>query len=303
MDRYNSKAKDAANAIHDASSHDGLKDSWWDRNFGWISTVMKIVAIVIIVLVVIAIVLACPAVLAGLVDLGLSAGFLAGATTAAEWGAFGLTVASGVFDTAAAETGKGSWTAVGLDAFALCTFGFGKLAEAGVKGLTEGGGDVAKAVAGGRAGRAAAQAQGVPGWIYSLGSRSETLRSLFSFSPKLTGALKSATEAASKASESVEEALKAVKGSNALGALTQSIDLSTDVAKLSKLATDFPTVLRIAGARGGALGLAAVDGAAQSTAFVTAATYNISNDIKDMLEQWRIDETANLWRQPLVHVR
>ena len=57
---YRSAAARAARQIGSAISHDGLKDSWWDRNFGWISAVFKIIAIVVVVLAVVALLLAMP---------------------------------------------------------------------------------------------------------------------------------------------------------------------------------------------------------------------------------------------------
>jgi hypothetical protein len=57
---YQSAATKAANAIYAEINHDGLKDSWWERNSGWISTVFKIVAIVIMVLAIVSLILICP---------------------------------------------------------------------------------------------------------------------------------------------------------------------------------------------------------------------------------------------------
>lgn len=306
--RYNSKAGAAADSVNQASHHDGLHDSWWDRNFGWISTVMKIIAIVIIVLVIVAIVLACPAALAAIAGfLSVEASTLAAVATVAEWAAFGLTAASTAFDIAAAKTGKGSWTSVILDVASLCTFGFGKLAEAGIKGIAAGGEAVGKGVTAGRAGRAATRAEGVWGSLYSMGSKSPELRSLLSLSPKVAKALEAGDKAASAATEELEAALKGVKANGMFAALTQSTDIGKDVAKLSELAKKFPTVLRILGAHGAGVGLAGVDAAAQTGVFGVAAGYTVVSQAQELIDDAALDRRlqriVHEFQQPVVPLR
>ncbi len=178
---YRSAASRAAHQIGSAINHDGLKDSWWDRNFGWISTVFKIIAIVVVVLAVVALLLAMPwtaAFAAGMLSLlgsevtaAAVAATLSTVSTGIGWALLGVTAVQAAYDGTAAATGKESWTAFTLDMVALVTFSFGKVADAGVKALTETATGTGTAAAAGRAGRAAMSARGLPGFLFSLGSR------------------------------------------------------------------------------------------------------------------------------------
>jgi len=127
---YHTAAGAAARKINDAIGHDGLKDSWWDRNFHWIKIVMEVIAVIVIVLAIAALLLACPFA-AGFVLFGLTAETLA---TIAETALVVLTLVQLAYDSTAAATGKESWTAAILDVVSLCTFGFGKLAAARAQG-------------------------------------------------------------------------------------------------------------------------------------------------------------------------
>ena len=108
---YHTAAGTAAKKINDAIGHDGLKDSWWDRNFHSIKIVMEVIAVIVIVLAIAALLLAFP-LAAGFVLFGLAAETLA---TMAETALVVLTLVQLAYDSAAAATGKESWTAAILD--------------------------------------------------------------------------------------------------------------------------------------------------------------------------------------------
>lgn len=273
---YHSAAATAATTITNELNHDSLKDSWWDRNFGWISKVFMVIAIVIIVLAVVALVIACP-LTAGLLAawLGVSASTLATVGTVIGWVAFGLTIAQTVYDGVAAGTGKESWTAFALDLVALATFGLGKGVEAIGEGLAEGGESVAKAVAGTRAGRAAMSANGLPGFLYSIASRSDSVAGLV----KLLGggdALSAASDAAKAATATVEEVVKGASATNLTTLLTMSSGIGEDAAKLNAINKAVPGVMRI-GARLTLLqGLAGAEGIAQWGSFLGGGAFTIN---------------------------
>ncbi len=67
------------------------------------------------------------------------------------WTAVGLTVASGLSHTMLAATGNGSWVDVGLDVFALVTFGMGLAAARGLQGAQQAARAAAATEAGDRA--------------------------------------------------------------------------------------------------------------------------------------------------------
>lgn len=303
---YNSKAKQAADAIGDAASHDGLKDSWWDRNFHWIAAVMKIVAIVIIVLAVIAIVIACPFSAALLVGLGVSAEALATVATVVELTSAVLVGLSLLFDSTAAATGKQSWTAAELDVLALCTFGFGKVAESALGGLAKYGEGVGKTVTSARAGRAYAAARGLPKALYSLSTRSPLARSLFKLSSRVGTVIDGADQAGAAASKTLATTIKGVKGSNLIAALSASSDVAADYAKISKLSTEVSGTVRLAIVKALGTAVAAADSTAQS---VTVAVTNgyaghtmYAEPRNDAALEARLDEIIARFRHQLVHV-
>ena len=136
--RRNSAARHAAASIRDATSHDGLKDSWWDKVKDWtgkqwdsfidwvhqhagkingwadllgkISSTLSVISMVIAFIPVLDVL--APALLA------ISAG---------------LTVISLVLHTMTALSGDGSWIAVGLDVVGLVTYGWGRRAVTGAR--------------------------------------------------------------------------------------------------------------------------------------------------------------------------
>jgi hypothetical protein len=123
--RYDAAAHRHATAIRAVRTGDGLHDSRWDKfketisnwsrvisdvcnGLGWLATLCAVVAL-----------------------------FVPGLNVLA-WIALGATALSLIGHTSLAATGNGSWFDVGLDVFALVTFGAGRLAGRGVKVAREG---------------------------------------------------------------------------------------------------------------------------------------------------------------------
>ena len=116
-----------ASVIHSACD-DSMKDSWWDSFKEWVSQYAGIIKDICQVLEVIATVLAIVALFIPGLDI----------VAALLWIGFGLTALALVGRVMLAATGNGSWLDVGLDAFAMLTFGAGKLASGGLKAAAEG---------------------------------------------------------------------------------------------------------------------------------------------------------------------
>jgi uncharacterized protein YukE len=282
---YQAAARRAAQAIEAEINHDGLKDSWWDRNFGWISKVMTIFAIVVAVLAIVALLLICPwtaALIAEFLSWGLGL-FGAEAVTATALASIGttlgyyvaaLTAVSAVYDGIAAGTGKESWTAFWIDIASLATFGMGEGAGAIMKVLADGAEDAGEAVAAGRAGRAFVADHGLPGFVYSVANR---MGAAGEFAMKVLGkgdVLKGAVDAASDAREGIEAAVKAAEPGNFGTLWTMNRDVATDWAKLGVLNDTVPGVIRIMVPQAAGRAVMAVDGLAQWSGMALGDTWN-----------------------------
>jgi uncharacterized protein YukE len=291
---YHTAAGAAARKISDAIGHDGLKDSWWDRNFHWIKIVMEVIAVIVIVLAIAALLLACPFA-AGFVLFGLTAETLA---TIAETALVVLTLVQLAYDSTAAATGKQSWTAAILDVVALATFGFGKLAAPALKALAEGGLDAGKVVSAGRAGRAFMEDNGLPGILYSLGSRSGLVRgamSMFGKGPVIDGAIGAANDAKTALTELVEGA----KPTNLQSLWSWSKEAATEVGKLNILGDKLPDVARVTFRQGVGQGLYVADGAVQWGGFATAGGYNAHAIVSETFSDEGVGQTLADFRHML----
>jgi uncharacterized protein YukE len=284
---YHDAAGKAARAIRDEISRDGLKDSWWDRNFGWISKAFMIIGIIVIVLAVVALVLICPlsaAFIAGLIGAELTATISA----AIGWTILGLTAAQAIFDGIAAGTGKESWTSFILDIVSMATVGLGEgLGQVGkllpevdgllprlLEPLTEGAEGAAKSVSAGRAGRAFMSGQGLPGVLYSLGSRSGLVATVMDWAGQ-GGKLAGAVDAASAARETIETLAKGTEPGNLLSVFAMSSDAAEDWAKLSALGGKVPGVVRIVVPQAIAGTAIALEGGVQWASFIGGNSYQI----------------------------
>jgi uncharacterized protein YukE len=282
---YHAAARGAAQAIEAEINHDGLKDSWWDRNFGWISEVMTVFAVVVAVLAVVALLLICPwtaVLIAELLTggLGLLGTGAVTATAAISFGSSlgyvvaGLTAVSAMYDGIAAGTGKESWTSFDIDIASLATFGIGEGAGAILKVLADGAEGVGKAVAATRAGCAFMADQGMPRWAYSLSSRTgavgKAVMGLLGKGDVLTGAV----HAASAAREGIEAAVKAVEPGNLVSAWTMNNDVAADFGKLRVLNGKVPGVIRIMVPQAVGRAVVAADGLVQWSGMALGDTWD-----------------------------
>jgi uncharacterized protein YukE len=274
VDDYHTAASGAARQIRNELGHDGLKDSWWDQNFGWISKVFMYIAIAVIILAIVALIIACPFTAGLLLALGISAETLATIGTVVGWVLFGLTLGQAVFDGIAAKTGKESWTAFILDVVALATFGFGRFAEVAVKGLTGAAEGVAKGLAASRAAQDAMRARNLPGLLFSLSKFPPA-----EWGMRLLGmgnALDAASQAAKGAVTALEDAVKAAKPGNLTTLMTFGGGIPAEIAKLSVIGEEVPGSLRIGVATTLAQGLAGVDGVAQWGSFLGSGVFTLN---------------------------
>ncbi|MEU3146784.1 MULTISPECIES: hypothetical protein [unclassified Streptomyces] len=126
-------ARRAADAIHDVIESDGLKDGWKDKfknwvheNAGWLKEISKWAGRI--------------ALWAGVAALALGWIPVIGQAVAAVAGAVALaaSVVALATDLVLALGGEGSWKSVILDAVGVATFGLGRAAMAGAKGVAAG---------------------------------------------------------------------------------------------------------------------------------------------------------------------
>jgi uncharacterized protein YukE len=306
--QYQSAAGQAAARISAAVSHDGVHDSWWDSNFGWLNSAFKIIGMVALALAVVVIILAIPGagelLAAGLVSLGMgadaAAGVAAAVGTVALLGSTGASVVQTAFAGIAAGTGKESWTSFIIDCASLATFGAGKAAGAAIEGLADGAGSTGMAVAAGRAGRAAMGT--FRGLTYSLGSRSETAESLVR-AVGLGGRFDQAEQAAADARTGLAALLKTAEPGKANALLTISRADAVNLAKLKVLSEQVPNVLRISVPRITAQGIAISDGVAQWASRLGSASYSIHNwVVGGGSDSSAISQSVGQFRQALSHV-
>ena len=124
---YDAAARQAHDAIHQASHEDGLRDSWWYRNW---QTFVKALAIISMVVLIIALVIVAAPVLLGAAGITMAAGLAAGLATASTVvEATGAVLAVGVFALDVDGRIEGhdvSTRTLVLDGLAIATFGLSK---------------------------------------------------------------------------------------------------------------------------------------------------------------------------------
>jgi uncharacterized protein YukE len=300
---YQDAAARAAASINAEVNTDPLKDSWWDRNFGWISGVFEVIAIVVAVLAIVALVLICPltaGAIAAMLGMTTTATLTSVATAIGIFSA-GVTVLEATFDGTAMATDKESWTSFALDLASLAAFGLGEGAGTIIKSLAKGAQEAGEAVAAGRAGRAFMSANGLPGILYSLGVRSATVARVLRWAgqgDKLEGAVKAAADARAGVATAVKEA----EPSNLVVLWSMNSDVGEGSAKLAELANKVPGVLRIIVPRAAATGLTAVEGGGQWATFAGGNAYNVSHWVAGDDPQAGIDKTVAQFRQALSRV-
>jgi hypothetical protein len=269
---YSSAVSHAVSTINNAINGDGLKDSWWDRNFGWISKVFTVIAIAVMVLAIVALIIVCPFSAGLLAAIGISSAMAGTISSVIGTTLVVLTVCQAIFDGFAAATGKESWVAFGMDIFALVTFGYGKAVEASVKGITETAEITSKVLAGSQAGRDVYEADRLPGYLYDL---SKNPKMAYAVSVVAGDTFDTANEAAKSATEVLETALKGAKGSSLSTLLTMSPDISEEVSKLTTLADKAPDLTLNALSASLAKDMAVVNGVVQWSSFAGGGAFTL----------------------------
>jgi uncharacterized protein YukE len=312
---YHDAAGKAARAIRNEINNDGLKDSWWDRNFGWISTVFMIIGIIVIVLAIVALVLICPlsaAFIAGL--LGMELATVTTISAALGWIILGLTATQAVFDGIAAKTGKESWTSFVLDIVSIATVGLGDgLGQVGkllpevdgvlprlLEPLTEGAEGAAKSVSAGRTGRDFMSSQGLPGILYTLGSRSGLVATVMDWAGQ-GGKLAGAVDAADSARETIGTLVKGAEPGNLLSLFAMSSDAAEAWTKLSALGDEVPGVVRIIVPQAITGTAIALEGGAQWASFIGGNAYQIHSWVQGD-DSAAINQTIGDFRQMISQV-
>ena len=166
--------------------------------------------------------------------------------------------------------------------------------------LAEGAEDAGKAVNAGRAGRAFMSSQGLPGILYSLGSRSSLVATVMDWAGQ-GGKLAGAIDAASGAREAVETLVKGAEPGNLLSLFAMSSDAAGDWAKLSALGDKVPGVVRIVVPKAIAGTTVALEGGAQWASFIGGNAYQISSWVQGD-DSAAIDQTIGDFRQMVSHL-
>lgn len=300
---YQNAAGKAAGKISTAIDHDGLKDSWWDRNFGWIKTVFEIIGVVVLVIAIVAIILLLPGLGAALVAMGIAED-LAAATamigtlsTILDGTAFALTALTAAFDGVAWQTGKESATAFIVDLASLATFGMGAAASKIVGGLAKGAESVGEAVAAGRAGRASMPM--LMGWVYSLGAHGAPGVADFL---RVGDRLSTALDAASGARTALADAVKEAEPKTVTLLWTKAEKVAAGLAKLDEISSKVPNVIRIEARAAAGRGVAGINGAVQWTGFGVSNGYSVYQDVVPSGDQAAVSAAVAQFRQALSHV-
>jgi hypothetical protein len=224
------------------------------------------------VLALVALIIACPFSVGLLAAIGISSAMAGTISTVIGIALVVLTACQAIFDGFAAATGKESWVAFGMDIFALVTFGYGKAAEASVRGMTDAAEISSKLLAGSQAGRDVYEADKLPGYLYDL---AKNPKMAYAVSVVAGDTFDAANDAAKSATEVLETAVKDAKASNISTLLTMSPDISEDVSKLSALAGKTPDLTLNALSVSLAKDLGVVNGVIQWGSFASGGAFTL----------------------------
>jgi uncharacterized protein YukE len=198
---YHDLAGVAARMLRDGRADDGLADSWWDRNAGWLSVVLDVISAIALVLTIAAVVIAVfatgGAFAAAIVPLLMMGSTVLGGV--ALGGHFGLWL-----------TDNGSGEDVLWDLAGVLTFGLGKGVAAGARGMLGLTSRVGARAAATTAGRTAFTIAGRSGLLYDLGRLVPFARPVLSLSPGVRAASAAADTAAAGARAGVMTAAATV---------------------------------------------------------------------------------------------
>ena len=187
---YESAARTAADKLRRGRHDDGLKDSWWDRNAGWIKTALAVIGAVVLVLAIAALVITL-----FIPGLNVLVGGVLLSTILNGIGA-GLGVLMLGGHTAMWLSGNGELSDVLWDLAGLATFGLGFVVGKVARGLASAASRTGSGIAASRAGRGAFSGRGLPSVLYDLG-RVPLGRPVLSLSPRIRETFAAADAAAS----------------------------------------------------------------------------------------------------------
>jgi uncharacterized protein YukE len=299
---YDSDARSAARILRNASGREDLKDSWWDRNAGWLKTAIKIIGFVVLVLAVIALVISI-----FIPGLNVAVGALALSQVLNLVGA-GLTALTLAFNIGLLATDNGDWSAVIEDVVSLATFGLGQFAGAIVGKLAGAASRIGMSVAASRAGRAAFTSRHLPGRLFDLGQRVPATRTLLSAVPRMGRVFDAADVDAAAARATIQS----LDGANApfLSRLLAwgDVDLSKGVTLVSRIDNAVTDVHRLGAldwmTRSVTIGGGIVLGA-PTLVVESVDTYGemVSEPRQEAQEAAQRAETVQQWSMPLLQVR
>jgi uncharacterized protein YukE len=299
---YDHDARSAAATLRDARGREELKDSWWDRNAGWMKTALKWIGVAATILAVLALIIA--VFIPGL-NVAVGAFLL---TQVLNGIAVGLTVVSLGANVSLWLSGNQDFKEVAEDLISLATFGVGFLAGKAVTRLASAASRIGQGIAASRAGRAAFSSRNLPGHLFDLGKRFPTTRTLLSVFPRMRRAF----DAADTAAAAQRTAIQGLTGDGApfLGrALAWGDDTLVEQATLlSRIDAAVPGVLRIqlldeVGKTVRTLGGAVTQG--------PASAYEVYDGIGDVFiepaqearDSAARERTVQQWSMPLLQVR
>jgi uncharacterized protein YukE len=299
---YDRAASSAARVLRTGREDDGLADGWWDRNAGWIDTVLTVIGVVVLVLAIAALVIA-------LFIPGLNIAVLGGLSvvTALNVTGFGLGVVMLAGHTGLAATDNGDWSDVAWDAVGVLTFGVGRLVPAATRALGATASRIGAGIAAARGGRAAFSSAGLPRLLFDLGRQVPLARSALSLSPRLGAAFRAADEAA----ETARAGVTALAPSPGLATRLLSLgdeDFARVASLVSQIDEAVPDTVRLTAleaiARAGAVtwGWGAQGGLLVQGG---ASTYGdlVAEPRDDAQAAEQIAEVTDRWSMPLLHTR
>ena len=240
VEDYHRAAGAAARILSNGRSEDDLADSWWDRNAGWIDTVLEGIGAVVLVLAIVALVISLFVPGLNVLVLGTALASLLNGLAA------GLTVVMLAGHTALWLSDNGEFTDVVMDLVGLATFRLGPLLGGAVSRLGSSAQRIGQGIAAARGGRQAFTTLGLPGRLYDVGQRLPGARALLSAAPGVRHAFAAADEAADAGRSSVAaiSGLPTTSTSRALG--LGDVTMSETLSLITRIDDAVPGSVRIA---------------------------------------------------------
>ena len=290
---YHQAAGDAARTLRAGRSDDGLADSWWDRNAGWISDVLDVVGAIVLVLAIVVLVI-------GVVATG-------GLLLAAMPVLIALSAISFAGHLALWITDNGSGADVLWDLAGLLTFGLGAGVARGVRGLV----GVASRAGGGAAattaGRQAFTTAGRSTLLYDVSRRVPFAREILSLSPGLRATVSTADEQAALARAEVLALAGAPSTPLSRSLMLGDTSAAQAMTATSRIRQAVPDGLAVEAVTGLARSLIVGENVVDTVLDVQAVIDTYGDFVLEPAEEGRAQvvraEIVEQWSIPLMHVR